>query len=154
MKFSGRNLLLSTSGTLKSDTGTTVSNTDSKSFKFAPDTFEMIRGQEVALSITARTQAFSKGTPSPWIGMELSVTYEDNEQVWLPIRIEDKVLASQGWVRYFAVVTIKNKVIKTGYINSLIRNVKGMVELKEWQIEIGNKATEYRPAKRRSSNNR
>ncbi|HDT6576959.1 TPA: tail fiber domain-containing protein [Bacillus cereus] len=146
MKFSGRNLLLSTSGTLKSDTGTTVSNTDSKSFKFAPDTFEMIRGQEVALSITARTQAFSKGTPSPWIGMELSVTYEDNEQVWLPIRIEDKVAASQGWVRYFAVVTIKNKVIKTGYINSLIRNVKGMVELKEWQIEIGNKATEYRPA--------
>lgn len=146
MKFSGRNLLLSTSGTLKSDTGTTISNTDLKSFKFAPDTFEMIRGQEVALSITARTQAFSKGTPSPWIGMELSVTYEDNEQVWLPIRIEDKVAASQGWVRYSAVVTIKNKVIKTGYINSLIRNVKGMVELKEWQIEIGNKATEYRPA--------
>ncbi|MEW4154146.1 tail fiber domain-containing protein, partial [Bacillus thuringiensis] len=146
MKFSGRNLLLSTSGTLKSDTGTTVSNTDSKSFTFAPDTFEMIRGQEVALSITARTQAFSKGTPSPWIGMELSVTYEDNEQVWLPIRIEDKVATSQGWVRYSAVVTIKNKVIKTGYLNSLIRNVKGMVELKEWQIEIGNKATEYRPA--------
>ncbi|MDA1680973.1 phage tail spike protein [Bacillus cereus group sp. TH152-1LC] len=146
MKFSGRNLLLSTSGTLKSDTGTTISNTDLKSFKFAPDTFEMIRGQEVTLSITARTQAFSKGTPSPWIGMELSVTYEDNEQVWLPIRIEDKVAISQGWVRYSAVVTIKNKAIKTGYLNSLIRNVEGMVELKEWQIEIGNKATEYRPA--------
>ncbi|EEL28691.1 Prophage LambdaBa01, minor structural protein [Bacillus cereus Rock1-15] len=146
MKFSGRNLLLNTGGTLKSDTGTNISNTDSKSFKFAPDTFEMIRGQEVALSITARTQAFSKGTPSPWIGMELSVTYEDNEQVWLPIRIEDKVATSQGWVRYTAVVTIKNKAIKTGYLNSLIRNVKGMVELKEWQIEIGNKATEYRPA--------
>ncbi|PEN77421.1 hypothetical protein CN553_31145, partial [Bacillus cereus] len=146
MKFSGRNLLLNTGGTLKSDTGTNISNTDLKSFKFAPDTFEMIRGQEVALSITARTQAFSKGTPSPWIGMELSVTYEDNEQVWLPIRIEDKVATSQGWVRYSAVVTIKNKVIKTGYLNSLIRNVKGMVELKEWQIEIGNKATEYRPA--------
>ncbi|MGE6678596.1 phage tail spike protein [Bacillus thuringiensis] len=146
MKFSGRNLLLSTSGTLKSDTGTTISNTDLKSFKFAPDTFEMIRGQEVALSITARTQAFSQGTPSPWIGMELSVTYEDNEQVWLPIRIEDKVAISQGWVRYSAVVTIKNKAIKTGYLNSLIRNVKGMVELKEWQIEIGNRAAEYRPA--------
>ncbi|UTO06994.1 hypothetical protein NLJ82_17585 [Bacillus paranthracis] len=146
MKFSGRNLLLNTGGTLKSDTGTNISNTNSKSFKFVPDTFEMIRGQEVALSITARTQAFSKGTPSPWIGMELSVTYEDNEQVWLPIRIEDKVATSQGWVRYSAVVTIKNKAIKTGYINSLIRNVKGMVELKEWQIELGNKATEYRPA--------
>ncbi|MDF9474563.1 phage tail spike protein [Bacillus cereus] len=146
MKFSGRNLLLNTGGTLKSDTGTNISNTDLKSFKFVPDTFEMIRGQEVALSITARTQAFSKGTPSPWIGMELSVTYEDNEQVWLPIRIEDKVATSQGWVRYTAVVTIKNKAIKTGYLNSLIRNVKGMVELKEWQIEIGNKATEYRPA--------
>ncbi|HFK1738431.1 TPA: phage tail spike protein [Bacillus cereus] len=146
MKFSGRNLLLNTGGTLKSDTGTNISNTDLKSFKFVPDTFEMIRGQEVALSITARTQAFSKGTPSPWIGMELSVTYEDNEQVWLPIRIEDKVATSQGWVRYSAVVTIKNKAIKTGYLNSLIRNVKGMVELKEWQIEIGNKATEYRPA--------
>ncbi|HFJ9381178.1 TPA: phage tail spike protein [Bacillus paranthracis] len=146
MKFSGRNLLLNTGGTLKSDTGTNISNTDLKSFKFAPDTFEMIRGQEVALSITARTQAFSKGTPSPWIGMELSVTYDDNEQVWLPIRIEDKLATSQGWVRYSAVVTIKNKAIKTGYINSLIRNVKGMVELKEWQIEIGNKAAEYRPA--------
>ncbi|WP_423748526.1 phage tail spike protein, partial [Bacillus cereus] len=146
MKFSGRNLLLSTGGTLKSDTGTNISNTVLKSFKFAPDIFEMIRGQEVALSITARTQAFSKGTPSPWIGMELSVTYEDNEQVWLPIRIEDKVATSQGWARYSAVVTIKNKAIKTGYLNSLIRNVKGMVELKEWQIEIGNKATEYRPA--------
>ncbi|MDF9465330.1 phage tail spike protein [Bacillus sp. FSL K6-0273] len=146
MKFSGRNLLLNTGGTLKSDTGTNISNTDLKSFKFVPDTFEMIRGQEVALSITARTQAFLKGTPSPWIGMELSVTYEDNEQVWLPIRIEDKVATSQGWVRYSAVVTIKNKAIKTGYLNSLIRNVKGMVELKEWQIEIGNKATEYRPA--------
>ncbi|HDR5273955.1 TPA: tail fiber domain-containing protein [Bacillus thuringiensis] len=146
MKFSGRNLLLNTGGTLKSDTGTNISNTDSKSFKFAPDTFEMIRGQEVALSITARTQAFSKGTPSPWIGMELSVTYDDNEQVWLPIRIEDKLATSQGWVRYSAVVTIKNKAIKTGYLNSLIRNVKGMVELKEWQIEIGNKAAEYRPA--------
>ncbi|PFB34487.1 hypothetical protein CN404_31825, partial [Bacillus thuringiensis] len=91
MKIGGRNILLSTGGTLKSDTGTNISNTDSKSFKFVPDTFEMIRGQEVVLSITARTQAFSKGTPSPWIGMELSVTYEDNEQVWLPIRIEDKV---------------------------------------------------------------
>ncbi|MDA1987457.1 tail fiber domain-containing protein [Bacillus cereus group sp. BcHK104] len=146
MKFSGRNLLLNTGGTLKSDTGTNISNTDLKSFKFAPDTFEMIRGQEVALSITARTQAFSKGTPSPWIGMELSVTYDDNEQVWLPIRIEDKLATSQGWVRYSAVVTIKNKAIKTGYLNSLIRNVKGMVELKEWQIEIGNKAAEYRPA--------
>ncbi|MFA2628536.1 phage tail spike protein [Bacillus cereus] len=146
MKFSGRNLLLNTGGTLKSDTGTNISNTDSKSFKFVPDTFEMIRGQEVVLSVTAKTQAFSKGTPSPWIGMELSVTYEDNEQVWLPIRIEDKVATSQGWVRYSVVVTIKNKAIKTGYLNSLIRNVKGMVELKEWQIEIGNKATEYRPA--------
>lgn len=146
MKFSGRNLLLSTGGTLKSDTGTNISNTVLKSFKFAPDIFEMIRGQEVALSITARTQAFSKGTPSPWIGMELSVTYEDNEQVWLLIRIEDKVATSQGWARYSAVVTIKNKAIKTGYLDSLIRNVKGRVELKEWQIEIGNKATEYRPA--------
>ncbi|MCQ6344412.1 hypothetical protein NPM06_34075, partial [Bacillus cereus] len=25
-------------------------------------------------------------------------------------------------------------------------NVKGMIELKEWQIEIGNKATDYKPA--------
>lgn len=142
-----RNLLLDTSGTtMKSDTGTNISDTVLKSFQFAPDTFEMIRGKEVSLSLTARTQIFSKGTPSPWAGMELSVTYDDNEQVWLPIRVEDKVATTQGWTRHSAVVTIKDKAIKAGYLNSLIRNVKGMIEIKEWQMEVGNKASNYKPA--------
>ncbi|WP_277996539.1 phage tail spike protein, partial [Bacillus thuringiensis] len=55
MKISGRNILLSTGGTLKSDTGTTVSNIVNKSFKIVPDGLSMLQGQQFTVSFKART---------------------------------------------------------------------------------------------------
>lgn len=146
VQVGGRNLLTDTSGTLKSDTGVNTSDIVSKSLKFVPDTFQMIRGKKVVLSFKVRTKDFAKGTPNPWAGMELSVTYEGGEQVWLNGRIESSVKATQDWTQYSTVVDIKDKAITSGYITTLIRNVKGMIEIKEWQMEVGNIVTDYNPA--------
>ncbi|OTW68798.1 tail fiber domain-containing protein, partial [Bacillus thuringiensis] len=72
--------------------------------------------------------------------------YKDGEQLWPGVRCESDVNANQEWKTYSFTYNLKDKAIEVFNPQTLLRNVKGMIELKEWQIEIGNKATEYRPA--------
>ncbi|MDA1867377.1 tail fiber domain-containing protein [Bacillus cereus] len=146
MKIGGRNILLSTGGTLKSDTGTTVSNIVNKSFKIVPDGLSMLQGQQFTISFKARTIGYEKGTPNPWAGVEVWIKYKDGEQLWPGVRCESDVNANQEWKTYSFTYNLKDKAIEVFNPQTLLRNVTGMIELKEWQIEIGNKATEYRPA--------
>ncbi|MES9780784.1 phage tail spike protein [Bacillus thuringiensis] len=146
MKIGGRNILLSTGGTLKSDTGTTVSNIVNKSFKIVPDGLSMLQGQQFTVSFKARTIGYEKGTPNPWAGVEVWIKYKDGEQLWPGVRCESDVNANQEWKTYSFTYNLKDKAIEVFNPQTLLRNVKGMIELKEWQIEIGNKATDYKPA--------
>ncbi|MDZ4632070.1 tail fiber domain-containing protein [Bacillus cereus] len=146
MKIGGRNILLSTGGTLKSDTGTIVSNIVNKSFKIVPDGLSMLQGQQFTISFKARTIGYEKGTPNPWAGVEVWIKYKDGEQLWPGVRCESDVNANQEWKTYSFTYNLKDKAIEVFNPQTLLRNVTGMIELKEWQIEIGNKATEYRPA--------
>ncbi|MGG0260657.1 phage tail spike protein [Bacillus mycoides] len=146
MKIGGRNILLSTGGTLKSDTGTTVSNIVNKSFKIVPDGLLMLQGQQFTVSFKARTIGYEKGTPNPWAGVEVWIKYKDGEQLWPGVRCESDVNANQEWKTYSFTYNLKDKAIEVFNPQTLLRNVKGMIELKEWQIEIGNKATDYKPA--------
>ncbi|MGR2743371.1 phage tail spike protein [Bacillus sp. N6] len=146
MKIGGRNILLSTGGTLKSDTGTTVSNIVNKSFKIVPDGLSMLQGQQFTVSFKARTIGYEKGTPNPWAGVEVWIKYKDGEQLWPGVRCESNVNANQEWKTYSFTYNLKDKAIEVFNPQTLLRNVKGMIELKEWQIEIGNKATDYKPA--------
>ncbi|MCQ6286141.1 phage tail spike protein [Bacillus cereus] len=146
MKIGGRNILLSTGGTLKSDTGTTVSNIVNKLFKIVPDGLSMLQGQQFTISFKARTIGYEKGTPNPWAGVEVWIKYKDGEQLWPGVRCESDVNANQEWKTYSFTYNLKDKAIEVFNPQTLLRNVKGMIELKEWQIEIGNKATDYKPA--------
>ncbi|MED3468926.1 phage tail spike protein, partial [Bacillus thuringiensis] len=146
MKIGGRNILLSTGGTLKSDTGTTVSNIVNKSFKIVTDGLSMLQGQQFTISFKARTIGYEKGTPNPWAGVEVWIKYKDGEQLWPGVRCESDVNANQEWKTYSFTYNLKDKAIEVFNPQTLLRNVKGMIELKEWQIEIGNKATDYKPA--------
>ncbi|UIJ66790.1 tail fiber domain-containing protein [Bacillus cereus] len=146
MKIGGRNILLSTGGTLKSDTGTIVSNIVNKSFKIVPDGLSMLQGQQFTISFKARTIGYEKGTPNPWAGVEVWIKYKDGEQLWPGVRCESDVNANQEWKTYSFTYNLKDKAIEVFNPQTLLRNVKGMIELKEWQIEIGNKATDYKPA--------
>ncbi|WP_254488424.1 phage tail spike protein [Bacillus thuringiensis] len=146
MKIGGRNILLSTGGTLKSDTGTTVSNIVNKSFKIVPDGLSMLQGQQFTVSFKARTIGYEKGTPNPWAGVEVWIKYKDGEQLWPGVRCESNVNANQEWKTYSFTYNLKDKAIEVFNPQTLLRNVKGVIELKEWQIEIGNKATDYKPA--------
>ncbi|MGG0725887.1 phage tail spike protein [Bacillus mycoides] len=146
MKIGGRNIILNTAGTLKSDTGAGVSNSVNKTFKIVPDGLSMLQGQQFTISFKARTIAYEKGTPNPWAGVEVWVKYKDGEQVWPGVRCENNVFANQEWKTYSFTHTLKDKTIEVFQPQTLLRNVKGMIELKEWQIEIGNKATDYKPA--------
>ncbi|MEK4674797.1 MULTISPECIES: phage tail spike protein [Bacillus] len=146
MKIGGRNILLNTGGTLKSDTGTTVSNVVNKSFKIVPDGLSMLQGQQFTVSFKARTIGYEKGTPNPWAGVEVWIKYKDGEQLWPGVRCESDVNANQEWKTYSFTYNLKDKAIEVFNPQTLLRNVKGMIELKEWQIEIGNKATDYKPA--------
>ncbi|WP_252098318.1 tail fiber domain-containing protein, partial [Bacillus thuringiensis] len=93
-----------------------------------------------------RTIGYEKGTPNPWAGVEVWIKYKDGEQLWPGVRCESDVNANQEWKTYSFTYNLKDKAIEVFNPQTLLRNVKGMIELKEWQIEIGNKATEYRPA--------
>ncbi|ABY44750.1 phage tail spike protein [Bacillus mycoides] len=146
MKIGGRNILLNTAGTLKSDTGAAVSNSVNKTFQIAPDGLSMLQGQQFTISFKARTSGYEKGTPNPWAGVEIWVKYKDGEQVWPGVRCESTVSTNQEWKIYSFTHTLKDKNIEVFQPQTLLRNVKGMIELKEWQIEIGNKATDYTPA--------
>ncbi|MBG9510033.1 peptidase S74 [Bacillus thuringiensis] len=146
MKIGGRNILLNTGGTLKSDIGTTVSNIVNKSFKIVPDALSMLQGQQFTISFKARTIGYEKGTPNPWAGVEVWIKYKDGEQLWPGVRCESDVSANQEWKTYSFTYNLKDKAIEVFNSQTLLRNVKGMIELKEWQIEIGNKATDYKPA--------
>ena len=53
---------------------------------------------------------------------------------------------NQEWKTYSFTYNLKDKAIEVFNPQTLLRNVKGMIELKEWQIEIGNKASDYKPA--------
>ena len=62
------------------------------------------------------------------------------------VRCESDVNANQEWKTYSFTYNLKDKAIEVFNPQTLLRNVKGMIELKEWQIEIGNKASDYKPA--------
>lgn len=145
MKVGGRNLLMGTKG--KSLVVTNASTTQpNMSFSFVGNMYPVIQGGQLTLSLKASSSGFKKGTVNPWVGIELSIVYADGTKEWLPLRIQDTLPSTSDFTMYSTVIKLQNKPITSITANTLIRDTQGTVELKEWQVEMGNVATDYKPA--------
>jgi hypothetical protein len=145
MKVGGRNLLMGTKG--KSLSVTNASTTQANmSFSFVSNMYPVIQGSQLTLSLKASSSGFKKGTVNPWVGIELGIVYSDGTKEWLPLRIQDLLPSTSDFTMYSTVIRLANKPISSINTNTLIRDSQGTVELKEWQVEMGNVATDYKPA--------
>ncbi|KAA0775811.1 hypothetical protein DN392_12735 [Bacillus sp. BB51/4] len=143
--ISVRNILLNTDNVL-TGVNTTPTVSVSKSFKLTADAPLLLRGKSFTISLKAKSKGVSKGAEKPYAGLELTVKYKDGETSWLGIRAETTLPADSDWKSYNFTHQMKDKEIESITANSLIRDLKGTVELKEWKVEVGTVATEYSPA--------
>lgn len=143
--ISVRNILLNTDNALIG-VNTTPTVSVSKSFKLTADAPLLLRGKSFTISLKAKSKGVSKGVEKPYAGLELTVKYKDGETSWLGIRAETTLPADSDWKSYNFTHQMKDKEIESITANSLIRDLKGTVELKEWKVEVGTVATEYSPA--------
>lgn len=143
--ISVRNILLNTDNAL-TGVNTTPTVSVSKSFKLTADAPLLLRGKSFTISLKAKSKGVSKGVGKPYAGLELTVKYKDGETSWLGIRAETTLPADSDWKSYNFTHQMKDKEIESITANSLIRDLKGTVELKEWKVEVGTVATEYSPA--------
>ncbi|MGH0943755.1 phage tail spike protein [Bacillus mycoides] len=143
--ISVRNILLNTDNVL-TGVNTTPTVSVSKSFKLTADAPLLLRGKSFTISLKAKSKGVSKGAEKPYAGLELTVKYKDGETSWLGIRAETTLPADSDWKSYNFTHQMKDKEIESITANSLIRDLKGTVELKEWKVEVGNVVTEYSPA--------
>ncbi|EOO78353.1 MULTISPECIES: phage tail spike protein [Bacillus cereus group] len=143
--ISVRNILLNTDNVL-TGVNTTPTVSVSKSFKLTADAPLLLRGKSFTISLKAKSKGVSKGAEKPYAGLELIVKYKDGETAWLGIRAETTLPADSDWKSYNFTHQMKDKEIESITANSLIRDLKGTVELKEWKVEVGTVATEYSPA--------
>ncbi|MFP3415196.1 phage tail spike protein [Bacillus sp. SIMBA_074] len=143
--ISVRNILLNTDNVL-TGVNTTPTVSVSKSFKLTVDAPLLLRGKSFTISLKAKSKGVSKGVEKPYAGLELTVKYKDGETSWLGIRAETTLPADSDWKSYNFTHQMKDKEIESITANSLIHDLKGTVELKEWKVEVGTVATEYSPA--------
>ncbi|MGH0685815.1 phage tail spike protein [Bacillus mycoides] len=143
--ISVRNILLNTDNVL-TGANTTPTVSVSKSFKLTADAPLLLRDKSFTISLKAKSKGVSKGVEKPYAGLELTVKYKDGETSWLGIRAETTLPADSDWKSYNFTHQMKDKEIESITANSLIRDLKGTVELKEWKVEVGTVATEYSPA--------
>ncbi|MFC9727573.1 tail fiber domain-containing protein [Bacillus cereus] len=115
------------------------------------DALEDLRNSEIVLSFYAKTTNIAHGTAgNNSVGIELSLTFEDGTQSWYEL-CYSKVVAigsTSGYVRYDSIkgkrkYKIPDKPIKSGYLNVLLRDATGKIQIKSVQLERGNKLTDF-----------
>ncbi|PAW40709.1 hypothetical protein CKQ70_13750 [Bacillus toyonensis] len=140
-----RNILLNTTGFSFSHNSETPSD-KGHGFFTVPDASQYLRNKSFTISFKARTKGYKKQGNSPWIGLEITVSYKDGTKVWLPCRVEDQLKENQEFTMYSATHKLPDKEISMITGNAVIRHIVGEVEVKEYQVEMGTIATDYQPA--------
>ncbi|PES69780.1 hypothetical protein CN512_10660 [Bacillus cereus] len=140
-----RNILLNTTGFSFSHNSETPSD-KGHGFFTVPDASQYLRNKSFTISFKARTKGYKKQGNSPWVGLEITVSYKDGTKVWLPCRVEDQLKENQEFTMYSATHKLPDKEISMITGNAVIRHVVGEVEVKEYQVEMGTIATDYQPA--------
>ncbi|HHB2481318.1 TPA: tail fiber domain-containing protein [Bacillus cereus] len=116
-----------------------------------PDALQDLRNSEIVLSFYAKTTNLVHGTSgSNSVGIELSLVFEDGTQAWYELCYKKVVPigSTSGYVRYDAISAnrkhkVADKPIKSGYLNTLLRDATGKIQIKSIQLERGNKLTDF-----------
>lgn len=140
-----RNILLNTTGFSFSHNSETPSD-KGHGFFTVPDASQYLRNKPFTISFKARTKGYKKQGNSPWVGLEITVSYKDGTKAWLPCRVEDQLKENQEFTMYSATHKLPDKEISMITGNAVIRHIVGEVEVKEYQVEMGTIATDYQPA--------
>lgn len=104
-----------------------------------------LRGKELTISVYFTGKITAKGT-SPWLGMELGITFMDNTTQFLNGRIDGKLTLNTDYLneRFVFVVKVNDKEIKTVNVTQGARDLTGNIKLFKGQIEEGNKVTAWK----------
>lgn len=104
-----------------------------------------LRNKELTISMYFTGKVTAKGT-SPWLGMELGITFMDNSTQFLNGRIDNKVTLNQEYLneRFVFTVKVNDKEIKTVNVTMGARDLTGNIKLFKGQIEEGNKVTAWK----------
>ncbi|HHP1050377.1 TPA: phage tail spike protein [Bacillus thuringiensis] len=140
-----RNILLGTTGLVRSHKPG-VPTAEGFTIHVVPGVNEYLRNKSITISFKVRTKDYKKQGESPWVGLEMTVTYKDGSRAWLPCRVESEMKENQEYTMYSATHKLLDKDISGISGNSVIRHVAGEVEVKEFQVEMGTIATDYNPA--------
>ncbi|MGE6347845.1 tail fiber domain-containing protein [Bacillus mycoides] len=115
------------------------------------DALQDLRNSEIVLSFYAKTTNLAHGTSgNNSVGIELSLVFEDGTQAWFELCYKKVVNigSTSGYVRYDSISTnrkfkVADKPIKSGYMNVLLRDATGKIQIKSVQLERGNKLTDF-----------
>ncbi|HFK1543527.1 TPA: tail fiber domain-containing protein [Bacillus cereus] len=119
--------------------------------QLVPDALQDLRNSEIVLSFYAKTTNLAHGTAgNNSVGIELSLVFEDGTQAWYDLCYKKVVPigSTSGYVRYDSISAKRNlkvvdKPIKSGYLNVLLRDATGKIQIKSIQLERGNKLTDF-----------
>jgi hypothetical protein len=148
MQVGGRNMELNTASNAGTWTNPGTSGYPQKFMKLAEYSKVLMRGKEITISFKLKGKVTAFGTTNKYIGHELAVTFADGTIGYYTARADTQIKLNTDYSlsTFSGTFSIPDKTINDVKSYALCRDMTGTVELSEYKIEIGNKATDWSPA--------
>ncbi|UXR28874.1 hypothetical protein [Bacillus phage Nachito] len=148
MQVGGRNMELNTAANSGTWTNPGTTGYPQKNMNLAEYSKVLMRGKEVTISFKMKGKVTAFGTNNKYIGHEMAITFSDGTIGYYAARADTQVKLNTDYSlsTFSGTFTIPDKAITDVRAYALCRDLTGTVELSEYKIEIGNKATDWSPA--------
>lgn len=148
MQVGGRNMALDTASNAYTWTNPGSSGYPQRFMKLAEYSKVLMRGKEVTVSFKLKGKVTAFGTTNKYVGFEMAVTFSDGTIGYYAARADTQIKLNTDYSlsTFSGTFTIPDKAITDVKAYALCRDITGTIELSEYKIEIGNKATDWSPA--------
>lgn len=150
LTIGGRNYLLNSDRTLEMNNPTSeyanvwLTPYPAMSERFLTD----CRGKTVTMSLYAMCQNLSRKSSGGWIGIQITLATGDGSGTAYLMHMIAAQLDSgaKPWSRYVTQVKVPEDAVSVTNVVVTIQGCTGIVQLRSFQVELGNRETDYRPA--------
>lgn len=103
-----------------------------------------LRNKQITISMYLTGKITAKGT-SPWLGIEIGITFADNTVQYANGRIDTKIVLNKDYLneRFVNTVKVEDKEIKSIRVTMGVRDLTGSIKLFKGQVEEGNQVTAW-----------
>ncbi len=149
LTIGGRNYVLNSDRTVElNNTGDTFSTTwISPAPTMSPDFLQDCKGKNIVISYYAMCENLERSASGSWIGFQIAYKTETSAYVYNIMTVTNTLSSgTKAWSRYRITTTLPTTAVSVQSVLFGIQNCKGLVRLRNVQVECGNRITDYSPA--------